>query len=704
VSEPGERDRPALPLGGTVAIFSAGMARIPHLAALVGADRVVRSPDDGQAGRLDAVLGWGEKPTAQVARAYAARHRLPLVQIEDGFLRSVGLGVAGEPPLSVVLDDVGIYYDARRPSRLERLLAADGPGDPLADPALLRRAAAALDRIRAARLSKYNDAPPGEVDLGPPRPRVLVVDQTAGDQSVACGLADRASFAAMLAAARAEHPDAEIVVKTHPDVVAGKKRGYLEAAGGERVRLWARPVPPLALLAQVDRVYTVTSQLGFEALVAGKPVTCFGAPFYAGWGLTDDRVAAGALARRGRRRSVDEVFAAAYLLYARYVDPDTGAPCELERVIEHLALQRAMFEQNQGVLYCVGFQFWKRRYVQAYLRCPGNRVVFATPLTARRPAPAEPGPVRVVEWGDRGGATARALAARHGVDVWRMEDGFVRSVGLGSDLVAPASLVLDRSGVYYDPSRPSDLERILETADFSPDELSRAGALREAIVSSGLSKYNVGDDTRLATPAGRRVVLVPGQVEDDASIRLGCRDVRTNLGLLEAARRARPDAHLIYKPHPDVLSGNRRGAVEPAAVAALGAAIEERASLAQCLRVADEVHTLTSLVGFEALLRDREVVVYGQPFYSGWGLTADRNPHPRRTRRRTIDELVAGAFLRYPRYLNRRTGRFTTAEVVVALLREERDADAAGRTVQMSWPRRQLRKLVQAYRGLSQLP
>src|SRR5690606_7598479 len=101
--------------------------------------------------------------------------------------------------------------------------------------------------------------------------------------------------------------------KTHPDVLAGKKRGYLEAVTGDRVRLWAKPVPPLDLLDAVDHVYTVTSQLGFEALMAGKPVTCFGAPFYAGWGLTDDRVA---MPRRGRTRTVEQVFAAAYLRYA----------------------------------------------------------------------------------------------------------------------------------------------------------------------------------------------------------------------------------------------------------------------------------------------------------------------------------------------------------------------------------------------------
>jgi len=680
--------------------FTAGIAGIPHLAALLGAERVLVRPLAGRAGEVDAVVGWGEKRNTRRGRAWARRHQVPYWRAEDGFLRSVGLGVAGEPPLSIVLDDLGIYYDARSESRLERMLAATGAGDPLADPALIERATAAMARIAAAGLSKYNDAPPGPVDLGERRSRVLVVDQTAGDLSIACGLADAGSFQAMLRAALDDNPDAEVVVKTHPDVLAGAKRGYLEAAAGDRVRLWARPATPAALLGEVDRVYVVSSQLGFEGLLAGLPVTCFGAPWYAGWGLTDDRVV---LPRRGRSRSLAQLFAAAYLLYARYVDPDSGVACEIERVIEHLELQRAMFERNRGTIFCFGFRPWKHNYVRAYLRCPGNRVVFA-----RSAADAErrgfDRTCRALVWGQRESDDVRALAERRGVALERMEDGFLRSVGLGSDLVTPASLVVDRRGIYYDPSRPSELEELLEAGGFTAAELDRARALRRRIVDTRLSKYNVGRERALAVPAGRRVVLVPGQVEDDASIRLGCRDIRTNLALLEAARGDAPDAFIVFKPHPDVLSGNRNGGVDRAAALRLADHIEEDATLAQCLDVADEVHTMTSLVGFEALLRGLRVVVHGQPFYAGWGLTDDRNPPPRRTRRLSLDELCAGTLLRYPRYVDRQTGRFTTPEATIDQLIAERDGSAGARALKLSWPRRQLRKLVHVYRGVTHAP
>ncbi len=687
--------------GRAAATFSRRMARIPGLQELLGVERLIYRPRAAEAAAIGVVVGWGEKANTVRSKAYAKRHDLPYWRVEDGFLRSVGLGVLGDPPLSVVVDDEGIYYDARAPSRLETLLASDGDGtDPLNDPAVLKRAARCMDQIREARLSKYNHAPPMAEPLASvDRQRVLVVDQTRGDLSVIGALASEDSFDAMLRAAQAEHPDAEILVKMHPDVVAGRKRGYLDSSRAKgRVTVMAELIPPLDLLAQVDHVYVVSSQLGFEALLAGKSVTCFGAPFYAGWGLTDDRVE---VPRRGRARTLEQVFAAAYLLYPRYLDPDLKTACEAERVIEHLATQRAQFERNTGRIFCFGFRFWKRNYVRAYLRSPGNEVVFARDAKHAKELRFDEAS-RVLVWGQRETADVRALAAEYEVEVWRMEDGFLRSIGLGSDMVAPASLVVDREGIYYDPTRPSELESILETTAFGAEELDRAATLRKTIVASGLSKYNVGESSALDVPPGRHVILVPGQVEDDASIQLGCRSVNTNLGLLKEARAAHPDGFIIYKPHPDVLSGNRRGRVALDQAREVCDHVEEDASLSECLAVADEVHTLTSLVGFESLLRELRVVVYGQPFYSSWGLTEDRHPVERRTRALSLDELVAGTLIHYPRYLNDQTGQFTTPEVIVELLRARRDE--GGQRLRVSWLRRQFRKLSHIYRGMTHAP
>ena len=644
---------------GRVAVFSAGIRRIRHLERFLGAREVVFRPHRHDTGGLDAVAGWGHKPTADTARAFAREHGLAYLGLEDGFLRSVGLG-GQEPPLSLVVDDTGIYYDARSPSRLERLLAEPHPE--LTNPETIGRARACRARIVEAGLSKYNHAP---LDLPPElaaldAPAVLVVDQTAGDASVTLSSAGAAAFQRMLEAALDEHPTARIILKTHPDVIAGKKQGYLPGPfRDERVSLVGAPVNPLRLVGLVDHVYTVTSQLGFEALLLDKRVSCFGVPFYAGWGLTDDRADC---ARRGVERTLDELVAAALLLYPRYVDPFTGERCRAEDTIEHLALQRAMFAANDRNFHGFGFSRWKRAFIRSYLSCPGREVRFSRSVArARKQGLDERSTVLV--WGLREPPGLREETERLGIPLWRMEDGFLRSVRLGSDLTAPGSLVLDTRGIYYDPSRPSDLEHLLQHADFTTDELERARRLRELVVRTRISKYNPTADEELVTGAahGQRILLVPGQVEDDASVLRGSPVVRHNTELLERVRRENEDAYVVYKPHPDVVSGNRRGGSLDAA-RALCDQIVITAPIARCLDLADEVHTMTSLVGYEALLRGKRVVTYGQPFYAGWGLTVDHAELPRRSRQRTLDELVAATYLRYPRYYSFRVRAFCRAE------------------------------------------
>jgi capsular polysaccharide export protein len=290
-----------------------------------------------------------------------------------------------------------------------------------------------------------------------------------------------------------------------------------------------------------------------------------------------------------------------------------------------------------------------------------------------------PGPDDAVAvWGAACPTGLDDLVARTGTRLIRIEDGFIRSVGLGSDLIAPRSLVFDATGIYFDATRPSALEMLLARHPFDAALLARGAALRAAIVAQGLTKYNVEDPAPPAwTTRGRPVVLVPGQVESDASIALGGGAVRTNRALVQAARAARPDAWIVYKPHPDVQSGNRRGSLTPD-IAALADHVETRASIVACLNHCDEVHTMTSLAGFDALLRGLPVVTHGAPFYAGWGLTTDcAADHPalaRRGRRLSLDALCAATLALYPAYWDPVAGCAATAESAIAAIASERDA------------------------------
>ncbi|MET4690764.1 capsular polysaccharide export protein, LipB/KpsS family [Sinorhizobium fredii] len=264
---------------------------------------------------------------------------------------------------------------------------------------------------------------------------------------------------------------------------------------------------------------------------------------------------------------------------------------------------------------------------------------------------------RVLAWQYRGPPALNAFCARHGISFHYVEDGFIRSVALGALRVPPLSLTFDKQDMYFNANGPSDLEDILRTYDFAADRvlIRRARAAREQLLTSRLSKYNSGHSLDIALVYGkkkRRRVLVIGQVEHDASIAYGCAKRMMNNDLVRLAASENPDAQIIYKPHPEVLKGTAKAKSNPEMVSDLAMILTKDISLADALETIDHVYTITSLSGFEALLRGIKVTTVGCPFYSGWGLTDDRQPNPRRNRKLSIDEVFAAAYILYARYLD----------------------------------------------------
>lgn len=337
-------------------------------------------------------------------------------------------------------------------------------------------------------------------------------------------------------------------------------------------------------------------------------------------------------------------------------DPFTGDPCEPTQLIAQLGEWRRLIESNRAIAAAFGFAGWKRDTVAAVL-WDGIRVPPFAPARPRR-LRALPPDAAVAVWKARVPATFLATVEASGRPLLEVEDGFIRSVGLGADCVPPLSIVLDDLGAHYDPSRPSRLERLIGEGSVSPALLDRAARLAQAIAAAGISKYGIGGNMRLPRPGGdRRHVLVVGQVEDDRSVRLGGCGLTSNLELLRRARAAAPDAYVLYRPHPDVVAGHRKGHVAPAEALALADAIDPGNPISALIAMVDEVHVLTSLAGFEALLHGKAVVTHGVPFYAGWGLTEDRGPVPaRRTAKCDLHRLVAAVLILYPRYLDPVTG------------------------------------------------
>lgn len=640
----------ALPPEAVVSTPSSGLIALAHISQFLGARRVVRA-----ASAADAVVGWGLRPSGMAARRAALSRGVPFATLEDGFIRSVGLGKNGAAPVSLVLDDRGIYFDSRQPSRLEAILSSLDLGSP----AMRRYAHEALERWRSERLSKYNLGEDRRVEAA--SDRLVLVDQVAGDLSIAGAGASAATFVDMMEAALASREASSIVVRSHPDVTAGKARGFLtEIARRHGVAIVDADVTPHAVLDAAREVWTVSSALGFEALLRGKPVTTFGVPFYAGWGCTDDRakgpVAEAAFARRGRTVDAETMFAGAFLSYARYADPVTRRAVDFHGAVDRLLDWRARHRAyDRTPVYCYGFSRWKRAAARNFLVGQEGKVIFrrwAYPWAL--PAKVEPGAARAAVWGSKDRAGFAEACAERNIPLSRVEDGFLRSVGLGSNLLIPGSLIVDTRGIYYDASRPSDLEVLLAETEFNAGLLARARALRQRIVAMALTKYNLPDKLLKLRDhaAGRPIALVVEQVPADTAIRLAGGNFPGNLAFLQAVRDERKDHFIAYKEHPDLVAGNRKGRLPERDILRFADMVVPEGNIATLYADVDELHVQSSTSGFEALMRGTKVVVWGRPFYAGWGLTDDRLKQLRRNRTLSLDALVAATLILYPRYID----------------------------------------------------
>lgn len=606
-------------------------------------------------GAVDGFIGWGRRPSGVKAAKLGLARNKPVITLEDGFLKSYAPGKA-DPAHSFIIDRTGIYFNAAEDNDLLRLIDGAGP-----DVAGIDRAAAAMRFIRENRLSKYNNSPlRGLVEAGMPagRPFVLLVDQVAGDASIAGALASDQSFGAMMEHAKAHYPEALIAVRTHP--AAGDSSLLVKAAQrlGIEIVMPGR-MNPWPLLEQADAVYTISSQLGFEALMAGRKVHCFGATYYSHRGLTEDHCV---LPQPRRPASLEQIFHAAYIDYSRYLDLHDRRPVPLETALSQIETVRDQRNRIERRVYTGGLSPWKRRALDPFVRGPAGRAVHCLKFsTAVRLAEENSGQIAL--WG-----SGRAFPKD--VPAIRFEDGFIRSRGLGANLTLPCSLAMDGDHVYYDARGESRLEHIIATHAFPDDLTERAGRLIATIVERGVSKYNLGTDIALPEPdAGRLRILVPGQVEKDASIRFGSPVVRTNRGLVAAVRKLYPDAFLAYKEHPDVTSGLRSGGEEPVDADVIVREGDIKHWIAWC----DRLETMTSLAGFEALIRDKPVGVHGIPFFAGWGLTEDRLAVPRRTRRITKEMLAAAALILYPSYIHPLSAMPCTPEELVEEIALKRD-------------------------------
>jgi len=649
----------------------------------------------------DVLLGWGFKKNTQKTRKRALQEGVPYWALEDGFISWLNHPTQDKQRLSLIVDKQGIYYDCSAPSGIDYLLRDTNSVS-------LERAQCLLMQVNQLNISKYNQARcespdwfTGLFNEQSEQSYILLVDQTFGDCSIACAAASEDDFKRMLQWAKNEivrDDNAHIIIKTHPDVLLGNKKGYLTKqleACDSRIHFLGEDVCPSRLINGANQVATVSSQLGFEALWKNKPVTCFGWPFYAGRGLTQD-LAANKLPYDRPAASLLQLINTALIQYPTYMHPDSKQPCEVEDIIDFLQAHFISRALQCEKLLVHDVSLWKRSFIPEFIANSAGKLNYTSGAAGKSLVEADNCAGKHLLWGMK----SPDLSQRK--DIWRMEDGFIRSVGLGADLRRPTSLIVDDLGIYYNGKRASRLEVILNDCLLNDYEYQRTQKLLTVIQQNAITKYNVestnGDDLACLqkNAQGRDIILVTGQYQQDLSMQYGTLDIKTNMALLQKVSQQYPSAFIIYKEHPDVYSGVRPGKLDVATVLQYANEYVTNINITNLFTISDRVCTICSLSGFEALMRGIKVSTYGLPFYAGWGLTDDYHSISRRKRTLSLLELVYASLVLYPRYVNWSTRTLTTPESVIQQLSIERKHAIVLKSSWLSRQNRKVRYLVQS--------
>lgn len=358
---------------------------------------------------------------------------------------------------------------------------------------------------------------------------------------------------------------------------------------------------------------------------------------------------------------------------------------------------------SDKVIYCLNFSFWKKLFICRFLseyKCVFFNTKQFLKFVQRSKSEKFTQKFSVLCWASKLARDKELADLLYGyrdqnlISLYLAEDAFIRSQGLGSDFYYPYSLVIDSRGIYYDPRYQSDLECIFSSIRsmqmLDPVKYQslrdRALNLQSVIVDGRVSKYQSSRHPRIIPvintvhkiEPNRKIIFIPFQVSDDASVIFGGCGY-TNLSLLREVRRSDPDAFIFCKIHPDVVSSNRiNGDAENyESIEDLSdLVVFDEYSALDCIQAADEIHTISSLAGFEGLLRNKKVVCYGMPFYAGYGLTQDisvlnNNPvavsaHKRRKELSPdILDFIIGALILYPTYYDWISEKISTPEDVI---------------------------------------
>jgi capsular polysaccharide export protein len=615
---------------------------------------------------------------------FAHKHKLNAIQIEDAFIGYLKNSQGKMVNIGLYWDEsAGIYYSSRQNIITQTINNTNYTDENLKEAEIL------MQRIAAHQITKHNKTFQPKFTPSPEAAPILLIDQVYGDSSLLENHHGKKEFEKMYNAAVKQANGRKIYIKTHP---MGK--GYLEEIHKKtEVILIKEDHNIYEILNQMEEIWTVSSQAGFEALLSGKKVRTFGTPFYAGYGMTEDDIH---IPNR-QQTTIEALFYASYIKACRYFI--AGVECTLEEIVNVIIEHKRLVAKDSQIkrLFIFNIPIWKRYSMLAFLFGKNTKRIHIsnhTQLQAYSPNSQD----AILRWGySKTDEYLTAYAENNNIPIMTFEDGFLRSVGLGSDLTLPYSLVIDKHGIYYNYHQKSELEVILQDLKLTEYEITRAKKLQEALKITNISKYNITQshgEPLHTNNNSKHIILITGQVADDMSIIKGGTTIFDYETLVKKVRAENPDAYIIYKHHPDVVAKNRKGYISNALLLQYVDLTVQHAHIIDLIRISDEIHTLTSLAGFEGLIHGKKVTHYALPFYGGYGFTTDKCGISHSRKQTDFNTFLYATLCIYARYTIPNTHIALTPEVIIKVLYNE---------MQNKQPEKQTyieRRLLQFLRGL----
>jgi capsule polysaccharide export protein KpsC/LpsZ len=310
----------------------------------------------------------------------------------------------------------------------------------------------------------------------------------------------------------------------------------------------------------------------------------------------------------------------------------------------------------------VGFSNWKFFFIEKFIKgkflFSTKKINFINLFFHILFAPTKPKNIYI--WGYEIGHWALLVSKIFNIKISRVEDGYLRSFYLGKEHNQANSLVIDNESLHFDKNGKSIIHELISEEIDEKITNQHAEYFIKFCKNNFITKYSAINKTHLKTieqinnlfPAANFIGVV-GQKPNDKSMIYGNPKSYSNFSIFYKALKENKDSIIIFKQHPDVVDNSLTDILVK-----LFCIFSKRTffikdkflSPIYFINRSNVIYTISSTIGFEALIHDKKTVVFGTPFYAGYGLTEDRVKIERKKKLITKEQLIYNYIYRYCKY------------------------------------------------------